>query len=90
MSCRLPQTSSLLPTRRRRRNPCLLGDARATNARAEGLNAVKRINAAGGGSTPFDLLRARVIHGRPQRHARAAHQSDLKVRLKARRKVPPG
>jgi hypothetical protein len=54
------------------------------------LNAVKRINAAGGGSTPFDLLRARVIHGRPQRHARAAHQSDLKVRLKARRKVPPG
>lgn len=42
-----------------------------TNARAEGLNAViKRINASGGGYMPFELLRARVLFGEPQRRAR--------------------
>jgi hypothetical protein len=55
------------------------------------LNAViKRINAGGGGSMPFALLCARVIHGRPQRHARTARRSDLKAQWKARRKARRG
>ncbi len=44
-----------------------------TNGPAEGLNAViKRINASGGGGMTFELLRARVVFGEPQRRAREA------------------
>jgi transposase len=44
-----------------------------TNGPAEGLNSViKRINDSGGGGMKFELLRARVVFGEPQRRAREA------------------
>ncbi len=50
-----------------------------TNGPAQGLNAqIKRIQAAGGGSLPFSLLRARVLYGEAARRARAERRNVVR------------
>jgi transposase len=61
---------------------------RVTNGPAEGLNAViKRINARGGGGMPFELLRARVVFGEPQRRAREASRKAARRTRRTRRQA---
>jgi transposase len=60
-----------------------------TNAPAEALNGrIKRINAAGGGYMPFELLRERVLFGEPRRRRREALRREL-ARTRRRQAAAP-